>query len=214
MPKKENKISVNQIDAILENYKQEDKSVICYTSSGEEIVIKVKHHINTKDAMQFITNVVGNVFIDVKGYPTYYPYARDIDVIRNVMLYYTNLKSEINIDKITSFGSTDIYSNIIKAIDYNQYDQILTAIDHAIEYRKNEILSTQKALLEKNIQELQNLTATFEKVGEQFKNIDIDDMINVCKGMASKDENALAGAILDFKTGEAINENIRNDEEK
>lgn len=195
MSKKENKISFHKIDGILSNYKEESKAVTCYTSEGEEVVITVKPYLSVQEMAQFVSDVADNVFDG----ETYAPYNRAIATVYAVLFYFTNLKSDMGLERLAAFERTPVYAEILEKIDLKQFSFINSSISEFIEYRKRENQNTQKERLEKNINELQAMTDVFVKLGEQFKEFDAGRMMNAIEEFAKKDEATLANSILDYK---------------
>lgn len=200
MAKKEKKISINSLDKILGTEVSEDKEIVYSLPDETSVSIMVKRKIPFQSFRAYVAQVVDSVFIELDDGILYVPENLELAYIHATLEYYTNIKSDMKIDKLYEFGMTELYRQIIEQVDSIQYSTLRTAIDSAIEYRKQEILSSQKKQLRRNIEKIENLTDSVAQFAGLFENIDVSEMADVFQKIAGKDERALAGAILDLKT--------------
>jgi hypothetical protein len=203
MPKKktnkETKISVNKIDRILNTCPTLASKVLIDTydpTTGEKlepVEIIVKESISFGDYCAFVQDVVDNVFID----STYMPYVRDIAICRAILTYFTNVKSEINIDKLYSLSINQYFMDSIKnEINQEQYISLINSIDEMIEFKKQEMLANKPNPLDGLFNSLQEL---LDKIKGSFDGkIDVDKLMGFVGTLASMDRNEFENKVINI----------------
>lgn len=200
MAKREKKISFNTVDKILDTEKPENTEVVCNLPDGSNITVTVRRRLSFQDFLQYVSQVVDGVFVDLDDGTIYTPENLDISYIYATLRYYTNIKEDMKIEKLYAFGMTDFYQKIVDQIDFMQFKSLKTAIDSTIDFRKQELLSAQQELLNRNIEKIENLIGTVSKFATVFENIDISEMTETFQKIAEKDERGLVNAILNLRS--------------
>ena len=203
MAKKEKRISINSIDKILKAESTENTEVIYSAPDGNSIQVIVKRRIPFQDFQKYVSCVADAVFIETDNDIVYTPENLDLAHILATLEYFTNIKSDMKIDKLYEFGVTDFYHQIVGKIDPVQYESLKFAIDNAVEYRKRELLASQKELLMQNIEKIESLTDTISRFAALLESVDVAEMTNTIQKIADKDERDLASAILSLRSDDS-----------
>lgn len=198
---KTKQISINQIDKIIasqtDTYPKDNKRVISYdVGNGETVDIEVTPLLSIEDMSSMVHAVVGALFDN----DTYTPAMYELVHSKAILVYYTNLKSDMNNDKLNQIVyCTDIVNKVVQVVNISQFEDINYAICKAIEFRKQEILSTQNRLLEENYNQLVALTNTMSTFGEKMKGVDMNELMDNFKKLANTSEKERVNNVLEFQ---------------
>ena len=203
------KQALTKIEKII-NSQANPTSTITYKINGEDINIEVKRSISKEDKASFIMYVVDNCFDGGIYSPIFKSELFNIALLE----YYTDISVDIPVDTLFEITTnTDIISKVEDIIEnncllYTQLSSIRRAINDMIEYRKQEILSTQKQELDNIIETIEESVTGFSEIGDKFKDINVNELIPMLQKIANKDEYALTKAVLDIQTNDEINSDI------
>ena len=196
MAKKQNKISVNKIDKIID-FNRVSTETIEQQIDGETITIEVYPNLTLKERGEFVNNVVGNVFDD----GVYAPYALNFTYKFFLLDYCTNLTMPKDVEKVNRLmQSTDIADRVEEIVnDKYLYSDILDFI----EYRKNVYLKNNKAdeflgTMTAFINNLNNISESNE-----FKDMNLKDLVGAFDKFKAADPGEVTTAILDFNEEKA-----------
>lgn len=192
MAKKQNKVSVNKIDKIVEFNQKEMRKVLC--EMDEEVVeIEVIPYLSLSARGQFVNDAADIVFVD----GAYAPYMLNFAYKYCLLAYCTNINLPKDAEKINKIIQvTDIADEVDKIIDDKYlYSDILDLID----YRKNTYLK--KSKMDELMDALTSLVKSLDTMAnsDEFKGKNLNDIINTAMKIADKDEKSLVNNILNFE---------------
>ena len=196
MAKKQNKISVNKIDKIID-FNRVSTETIEQQIDGETITIEVYPNLTLKEREEFVNNVVGNVFDD----GVYAPYALNFTYKFFLLDYCTNLTMPKDVEKVNRLmQSTDIADRVEEIVnDKYLYSDILDFI----EYRKNVYLKNNKA--DEFLGSFTAFIDNMNKISEsdEFKDMNLKDLVGAFDKFKAADPGEVTTAILDFNEEKA-----------
>ena len=212
MSKENSKISINQIDKIIafqaDKYSKNNKTVISYeVGNGEPVDVEVTPLLSLNDADNFVECVIEGVFDN----DTYKPALFELVFSQAILYFYTNLKSDMKSEKLIQIVyNTNIVDRVIENVNKMQFADINDALEKAIEFKKQSILSEQRKLLsETNMTmriEQNEVISKMDSVINLFKNISngLDDygkkqLAEDINKIANTDEKVIVDNILDFQ---------------
>lgn len=192
MAKKQNKVSVNKMDKIIDVNSISPESIKVEVD-GEIIAIDVLPYLTLKDRGQFVVDVADSVFID----GAYAPYMLNFAYNFFLLQHCTNMTMPKDAEKVNQLIQT---TNIADQVDEIVGDKYLYSdcLD-MIEYRKNVYLKNNKA--DEFVGSLTSLVDNLNKIAEsdEFKGQNLNDILTTAKKIADKDEKSLVKNILDFQ---------------
>ena len=196
MAKKQNKISVNQMDKIIE-FNRKGTETIEQQIDGETISIEVYPNLTLKESGKLVTDVVANVFENGE----YAPYALNFTYRYFLLDYCTNLTMPKDVEKVNRLmQSTDIADKVEEIVnDKYLYSDILDLI----EYRKNVYLKNNKA--DEFLGSMTTFINNLNKISEsdEFKDMNLKDLVGVFDKFKEADASEVTTAILDFNEEKA-----------
>lgn len=197
MAKKDNKISVNALERTIE------ENIVTVPLLGTEGVdITIRRRLPLKDMLQFVEDVVSSCVDAAEG--SYRPEIKDFAVGIAVLSYYANFRLPSNVEKqYELIYNTPALGQVKEQIDYEQFTEILCAIDGRIEHGRRMIESTAQAKTGELISRFEELA---EKMGRLFGDISAEDIGGALKAMAaseSLDEEKLVKAVFDAQNEQA-----------
>lgn len=178
------RIDTSDIKKIIELSSSKDNEVVFHYSDdkGFEKDIIVFKTIPTSLMIEFVDTVVDKCFVD----ETFRPLNVDIIYDRCLLAYYTNLEYVEKDDKDTSIEDliykSDIVRKIKSSIDSYQKSIIDRGIKSAVEFKRQEVLSSQKKRLENLINgvatEQAEIISEIKKIitlfNDNFSGVDFD----------------------------------------
>jgi len=196
MAKKQNKISVNKIDKIID-FNRVSTETIEQQIDGETITIEVYPNLTLKERGKLVTDVVANVFENGE----YAPYALNFTYRYFLLDYCTNLTMPKDVEKVNRLmQSTDIADKVEEIVnDKYLYSDILDLI----EYRKNVYLKNNKA--DEFLGSMTTFINNLNKISEsdEFKDMNLKDLVGVFDKFKEADASEVTTAILDFNEEKA-----------
>ena len=192
------KISINALEKCVE---ESAPSVVNIEWRGLDVT--VSRRLGFADMMKFVDGVVNLCFSD-DG--TYLPEIMDFAIRCNVLEMYANFTLPSNIEKRYELVyACDAYSAIMGAIDRNQFDVMMRAIEDKADNRA-------QANIEAINRQMNELYAAFENLESRlstvFDGIDGDTMKQLIGAMSngSLDETKLMNAYMESKKPEDTDE--------
>lgn len=196
MAKKQNKISVNQMDKMIE-FNRAYPETIEQQIDGETINIEVYPNLTLKERGKLVNDVVANVFENGE----YAPYALNFTYRYFLLDYCTNLTMPKDVEKVNRLmQSTDIADKVEEIVnDKYLYSDILDLI----EYRKNVYLKNNKAdeFLGAFTVFLDNMNKISES--DEFKDMNLKDLVGAFDKFKEANPGEVTKAILDFNEEKA-----------
>lgn len=188
MSKKENKVSVNEMDKII---KANKKSSFTYTySAGDEnIEVIINPTISFRDRGALISDIADLVIQD----NVYYSYLEDFAFAYEFLTYFTNVKTDIKADKLWEFCQlTTILDDIDNAIGMENAYSIRNEAKNMIEFKKQQILKSKSdELYDTLIMFVNKVANMIEKLPKSFDLGKLKDFdINSLNGILEKFTNA------------------------
>ena len=185
--KKENTISINQLEKYIDTFNTPIQTV-----SFGDLQIEVKNTIGLIPTMQLIKEVVEACFTtdDVTKITSYVPYYKELILKKCLIEYYTNLELPSNLKEIYEWFKTSDILDCLDNINPKQYSEIIISIDEMIEFRKQEIIADKSndILIEltNSVNTLtnsfgfvfDNLNGVISAIGEQIKSANFSDLIS------------------------------------
>lgn len=176
MNKFENKVPVDQVSMYTNAFIKEDcKPVdVVLGKDDAKITIQVRPVVDLSTFASAVENAAASCF-DEDG--KYVPWMRDIAFGYSVIAAYTNVEipDDLN-DLFALLTGTDIYYNVVNAIDENQ----LAMLDHAIRRKVKHILDEQNSAREQELDRalamLNFITQKYNEIGMIFNEIMGEDM--------------------------------------
>ena len=172
----ENKINIDEFKAAINAISTPDTVV-----EWHGIEMTIKRFLSLEEMLTFVNDVVSSCFEEKTG--EYIPEIKDFAIRCSIMESYAGfvLPSDLS-EKYSMIYNSDIVSFIVKHIDKNQFESILSSIDDKIEHQaQNNIEAINKQMNE--------LIAGFSTIEQNLSNI----FGNVDSDTISK----IAGAIVD-----------------
>ena len=161
--------------------------------------ISIKRTLSLREVMEFVDNVVDTCFSSDEG--IYTPEVLDFAIRYNVLVKYAGI--ELPDDAFKGYDiccQTDLYDEILRHIDYNQFISMEDAIDKNIEYRTNENVAAATRQMNEAYSAFKGLE---DKLLELFGNIDKDSISKLVSALSENgfgfDEEKLVKAVIDNK---------------
>ena len=192
MAKKQNKVSVNKMDKIIDAKSVAPESVKI-EADGEIITIDVFPYLTLKERGQFVVDVADSVFID----GTYAPYMLNFAYNFFLLQHCTNMTMPKDAEKVNRLIQTTTVADQVEEIVGDKY--LYSDCLDMIEYRKNAYLKNNKT--DEFIGSLTSLVDNLNKIAEsdEFKSQNLNEIVGAIKQFAGKDEKSLVNNILDFE---------------
>lgn len=194
MAKKE-KVNLEAIKTYIDKACPKTKEV-----SHNGLTITVKTHLSLEEMMAFVDGAVNSCFIgeDEK----FAPEVRDFAIRSGVFTMYVGLDLPANMSERYDmlYSLSDVYFDIIEAVDQTQLIEMSKAIDRRIDARINANINDVHRYSTDILSTLENMLESYSKL---FDGVDADDMNSVIKAMASGgfslDESKIVKAYLENK---------------
>jgi len=200
MADKIKRISVNALERVV---KDMDEGII--TKNWHSIEVSIKRRLGLYDMMTFVDSVVKTCFTGDDN--KYTPEVLDFAIRCAVLESYANFTLPENVETRYDFVyGCDAYEFVAAAIDPDQFDLILDAIDEKIEH-------IARAQADAVIQKANEMVASLEQLEEQlstvFAGVGEEDMAGIIKALQSgtMDEGKLVDAYFDARDKRAENKN-------
>jgi len=197
MAKKQNKVSVNKIDKIVE-FNHSEMQHKTYEVNGETIEIEVVPYLSLSARGSFVNDAADIVFVD----GAYAPYMLNFAYKYCLLSYCTNINLPKDAEKINKIiQNTSIADDVDDLVDDKYlYSDILDLI----EYRKAAYLKNSKT--DEFIESLTSLVKNLDSMAgsDEFKGKNLNDILATAKKIVDKDEKSLVNNILDFEEAKNV----------
>lgn len=130
------KISFRKMDKFAEQYIV--PSQIIELSVGDEtMIVEVKWKISFEDTVKFVTGVADVVAAEYRDGKFFYtPSAEDLAFKQSVLAYYTNIKTDTDIERVHNWlSNTSIYETVAGCIDPVQLTMLKDSVAKLIKFR-------------------------------------------------------------------------------
>lgn len=193
MSKKENTVSVAMMDKISKSYRAKDK-VIVYQAGEEVIEVTVMPNISFKSRCAMVSEIIDMCFVGGK----YVSGMKTFAINYNLLAYHTNLALGDSVEKIWSFINASMIIEKILEVMVDGYYQILDEVESGIKYRIDSELAHNKSddLMDAIVEVVNKISGM---VTDFSNSINIEDIINIGKSLAEKDESEIVKSILDYQ---------------
>lgn len=184
------KVSLNKIDKMLKSDIKENINIVKIKTADETIDIEVKPIISQSecnDIVQYVANSVWSVGDD--GINEYRPELKEVLFTAAVLLNYTNLKIEGDIDRINKIRYSAIWDEINNYISQEQIRDIRLATDKKISFLKDSSVNNMTAIRKA----IENLA---KKMESSFENIDTDMILKAFDKLSNIDERKIVDIAL------------------
>lgn len=180
-----------------------------------DIDIEVKYHLTFDEMVDFVDNVVDSCFQD--NGETYIPEFKDYMIREQIIFWYTNIELPENIrDRYNFLYGSDLISRIIdEAINRNEFNNILQAIDLQIDHMRDVYHMQYKQKIDEIYSSITGITDQVAKLYEDMSDEQLVDLVKAVAGMTdgSVDDEAIARAMINFKANSAIDESKKEVDE-
>ncbi|MEG0899815.1 MAG: hypothetical protein RSF40_08930 [Oscillospiraceae bacterium] len=211
--KEDSKISINQMDKLLPTKTKDDNKIPLWLKDSEgkdTLEIIVTPILSVDDTVSFVESVAEALFVK----DTYLPSVRNLVYNKALLAYYTNLRFDMTDDKINELVyQTTVCDQISETIMKHAGEQMCdvhVAIDEAIEFKKQQILSEQRQLLmatNMRIDEEQNdilkssnaLIEAFNSIITKFNDINFEQLVKDVNTVANTPDKERVDNILSFQ---------------
>lgn len=182
---------------------KDNKSILSLPiSDTENYGVEVKTTLAADEMVSFVDGITNALFVNDQYTPVLYK----LIYVKAILAYYTNLKEPIsNEDLVVLVFDTDIVQKIEEKINQKQRQDLIEAIQKNIEAKQQELLNSKSARLESAIRQIELLTEATSKITEQFKEIDMKQVMESSMKLANIPERDLVNNIIDIKFGKDSN---------
>lgn len=197
-------LSFTKFDKILKAEQHDIVTPIKYEIDDEVVEIHVKKYIDFNSMMSFVDGVVGAVFFDSDDGETHYvPAILEYAKTLNYIEYFTNLKTEMGSERVFKLMyNTTIHTDILNNISQSQRQHLEVAIDEAVKYRRDVLISGEKAKLADATNKIDQAAQALEALANQFQGIGDDKIKLAFDKFAEIDTNDLVGAVINIRDAE------------
>lgn len=214
---KNEKISANKITAFTAQ-QMKDPATLIFKIGDEEITVIVKRYIPYESFAYAVESVSSMCFMPDGSYCSY---AKNLAKCVAILDAYTNIKTDIALEKLYSLiENTDIMDEIVTNIpNIHKFDD---AVDEAIEYKKQQAITKKDGALLSAVAEkessLANLFSALATVLDSIvlsaengkkaeeAGIDFEFIKNAFETLRNVKEPEIAHAVLDFQVEKAKQE--------
>lgn len=205
---KERKISYSIMDKMVEFNKVEPTTVCFNISEDEKVEVIVKQNISLEERIAFISTIRDIVFCaDEDGVFDYRSCYDGLAFRFAILKYFTNLKMDDFNRTYYIYSNDKIFDNIFGAINDHTRDDIMRTYNNEIEYYKNRKLKTNVDQCYAIMYEAQKQNEQIQVLLNEFKDIDINDLVGIIGNMSQISDKERINHILDFQEKKAEMEN-------
>ena len=202
-----NKLTLNKIKSIKE-LEKEIVSLSYKTKDGEDVEINFNTNLSFSEECVFIDFIMDLIFTyDDEYHPEYREVATFMAMIKymcNIPMPMKKVDGDSQYDILTCaewMNKLNIFNECSKNVKLSNFlTKINKIISDKIEFKKQDILCTQKYQLQEAEFKLERLIEVFSNLGEQFEQVDLKELAKNTDNIANKDEKKLAEAVVDIRT--------------
>lgn len=163
-------------------------------------VITVKNSLNAIETAQLVQNVIDELFpVDSdSGIVSYLPQFKEFVCRAEILEAFTNIKfkdkfsAEHVENTYTICFNGDIYDTVVSLIDTLYLDSIFDAIDEAIDFKKKDVFTNNKAKIQELIDSFEKISAILNTLAD---GISPDEFKTALSKLSSIDDSAIVKAL-------------------
>ena len=186
----EKKISVNEMDTILEQFFTEQETTVDYYGAQ----ITIKRRLDLRSMLEFASNVTESCFHENYGFM---PEMMDFAIRSNLVSCYTNVRLPQNLEKqYDMLYRLDLVDLIYGTIDRQQFDELVASIRKKIDEKNNSNAQTIRQEMQR-FMDLMN--ETFSGAEELFAGENAQDLQKAFQSILEHkevNEGEIAQAVL------------------
>lgn len=196
----EKKVSIASVDALL---KEVDVTpvVVQITVGDKTLDVEVKPYLSIEEFCLMVDTAASCQFVDDEnGEPAYVAALERYAKNSALLAFMTNIKPETASEKLNKLcNQTDIINKISDVIDVEYLWDFYEAVDKQIEYRKTQLLSTERSKLAQLTTQMEKAVDAFTKLNERFSDIDGAKVVSMMDKIANMNEAELAKSVVDAR---------------
>ena len=191
-------LSMTKLDKAIKAAAAKSATVSIMKNDEESIDVEVRHTISLAEMSQLVQTATDNLFVEYEdGYVEYKPELEEISIAANVLAYYTNLKDDLDNDRLVSLVyGTNIYETICAHIDSRQLDRINWAVVDLTRHRLEEVRNAQRAAIAKATAQIEAAGEAFRVLNEQFEAVGPDMLKALIEKFESADTDQIIKAVV------------------
>lgn len=204
MAKKENRVSITKLDDFL---KAQDNGVVHVAlefGEGKKLEFDVKRRLTVGEFYNAVEGVVANSFVSVDddGVVEYSAVQASAATATYILTSVANFKPETATDKLVALYEIPAVRQSIVEVWGDQYNAFLSAVKEQTEWRKREVLASERALLQGVSTKLEVASSALMNLTESFKDVDSNVMTSALEKLSAMDEMKLAQGVLSAQPDE------------
>ena len=201
------KISVAALDHLLSNM-NEDIQIVSITCGEDTLAVKVKQHIGLQEYCDMVQEAAETCFqMDQEGGEHYLAGVEDFARSYALLKYMTNVKTAGDVQRANQqndrlyalCSNTDLMEKIRDVLPRKFLYRFDTAVCSQIEFRKQQMLSTERQQLLSAIHQIDKANVAFAKFVEMFHGVDPSAMMDMMQKITAMDEERLGAAVVNAR---------------
>lgn len=192
------KVSVNALEKYVKDHTPEAAVYKLNTATGDPITYQVKPRLSLKECIEFVEDVVVE-YVRAEDMMII-PVAKQFLINKNILTYYANFTMPQNESKAYDLvtGASGVVDEILKAIDTNQFNTIVSSINERIKFEQQKMIALQQSDVNEILVKVNQL---MEQMSGVFNQVDGSQMAEFIAGMSKLSKaseitpNELASAI-------------------
>lgn len=195
--KKDCKVSIASVDRLLKAV-DTDTVPVHVELEGESIDFEVKRLLDI-GTFRNMVNEVSDVafFADETGDEQYDAALKQYAMGVAMLTYVANFKPETASDKLYKLIHCQNVMNAIRDVwDRLQYDEFWDAVEEQIEFKKQELLASERRKLQEVIDRIDKANDIFVKFVEMFKDVDPNQLMEQMQKISNLSEEQIGAAVV------------------
>jgi len=167
-----NKVSVSAFESIYNFNRYSTQTRRFPNDEGGDTEVRIKYSLSLEESIAFVNEVVDEcIDFDDEYYPEYCQYM----IKRCILTYYANFNMPKTHKKAYAWiYETSICNDVRSCINEEQLGELITAIHKKIEFKKQTILSNERAALHRASEELSNLASSMSAM---YEGVDVNQFV-------------------------------------
>lgn len=195
--KKDSKVSIASVDRLLKAV-DTDVVPVHVEIEGESIDFEVKRLLDIATFRNMVNEVSDVAFVvDEAGNEQYDAALKQYAMGVALLTYVANFKPETASDKLYKLIHCPNVMNAIRDVwDRRQYDEFWDAVEEQIEFKKQELLSAERRMLQAAIDQIDKTNDIFAKFVEMFKDVDPNQLMEQMQKISNLNEEQIGTAVV------------------
>lgn len=195
--KKDFKVSITSVDRLLKAV-DTDTVPVHVEIEGESIDFEVKRLLDIGTFRNMVNEVSDVAFtVDEACNEQYDAALKQYAIGVALLTYVANFKPETASDKLYKLIHCPNVMNAIRDVwDRRQYDEFLDAVEEQIEFKKRELLSSERRMLQSAIDQIDKANDIFAKFVEMFKDVDQTQLMEQMQKISNMSEEQIGSAVV------------------